>query len=339
VGPVHRFAVVAVVTLGVSLLAGACSDSPTAPGATTSGSNTVTTGPTGGSNAAPTPVHVVLFTHIEDNKPAGTLGSAESRASYLKLRSDLISMGESARRNGVAWVLQADWKFLEAARLFEDESTTASTGGLNLLRYLRDTLGAAIDPHSHESTVYNYTDVAYLLDLLGVGGSTVVGGHIWDPSLPQFAEWDRFRVPVSGRKYPQASWRGDILMGAATPGHVNDPIVSGVWRPRNRGSYFTDDPMGNIVSIGGFKGDVAGVSELWNLGRAGTIAATCILSSTYHITSASIATPGKLAEVERDVIAPLVSLRSAGQVVLTDFTSLVSTWRNQYSATGCVYQQ
>ena len=133
--------------------------------------------------------------------------------------------------------------------------------------------------------------------------------------------------------------RGDILMGAATPNHVNDPIVSGVWRPRNRGSYFTDDPMGNIVSVGGFKGDIAGVSELWNLGKAGTIAANCILTSTYHITSASIATPGKLAEVERDVIAPLVSLRSAGQVVLTDFTSLVSTWRNQYSATGCLYQQ
>ncbi len=338
-GSFLRIGTVLVFAAASGVLTAACSRSPTAPVTATDAPATVTSGPAGGSNASPNPVHVVLFTHIEDNKPAGVLGSAESRASYLKLRSDLINMGESARRNGVAWVLQADWKFLEAARLFEDESTTASTGGHNLLRYLRDTLGAVIDPHSHESVAYNYTDVAYLLDLLGVGGSTVVGGHIWDPSLPQFAEWDRFRVPVSGRTYPQASWRGDILMGAATPNHVNDPTVSGVWRPRNRGSFFTDDPMGNIVSVGGFKGDIAGVSELWNLGKAGTIAASCILTSTYHITSASIATPGKLAEVERDVIAPLVSLRSAGQVVLTDFTSLVSTWRNQYSATGCLYQQ
>jgi hypothetical protein len=339
VGSFLRIGTVLVLAAASGVPAAACSNSPTAPGTATDAPVTVTSGPSGGPNASPNPVHVVLFTHIEDNKPAGVLGSADSRASYLKLRSDLINMGESARRNGVAWVLQADWKFLEAARLFEDESTTTSTGGLNLLRYLRDTLGAVIDPHSHESVAYNYTDVAYLLDLLGVGGSTVVGGHIWDPSLPQFAEWDRFRVPVSGRKYPQASWRGDILMGAATPNHVNDPTISGLWRPRNRASFFTDDPMGNIVSVGGFKGDIAGVSELWNLGRAGTIAANCILTSTYHITSASIATPGKLAEVERDVITPLVSLRSAGQVVLTDFTSLVSTWRNQYSATGCVYQQ
>lgn len=338
-GRFHRFGTVLVIAVASSLWLAACSGSPTAPGTPAGSTVTVTPGPAGGPNPSPNPVYVVLFTHIEDNKPAGVLGSAESRASYLKLRSDLITMAETARRSGAAWVLQADWKFLEAARLFEDDATTASTGGRNILRYLRDSLGAVIDPHSHETAAYNYTDVAYLLDLLGAGGSTVVGGHIWDPSLPQFAEWDRFRVPAAGRKYPQASWRGDILMGAATPNHVNDPTVSGVWRPRNRGSYFTDDPTGNIVSIGGFKGDVAGVSELWNLGKAGTIAANCILTSTYHITSADFATPSRLAAVERDVIAPLLSLRSAGQVVLTDFTSLVSTWRSQYTATGCVYQQ
>ncbi|MCC7184728.1 MAG: hypothetical protein IT185_00700 [Acidobacteria bacterium] len=314
----------------------ACSGSPTSPGTSTSVPVTVVQDPVG---STPSPVYVVLFTHIEDNKPAGALGSTESRASYLKLRGDLITMGETARRSGVAWVLQPDWKILEAARRYEDESTMASTGGRNILRYLRDTLGAVIDPHSHETTAYNYTDVAHLLDLLGVGGSTVVGGHIWDPSLPQFAEWDRFRAPVAGRMFPQASWRGDILMGAATPNHVNDPTVSGVWRPRNRGSYFTDDPTGNIVSIGGFTGDVAGVSELWNLGKAGTIGAGCMLTATYHITSADFATPARLADVERHVIAPLVSLRSAGQVVLTDFTSLVSTWRTEYNAKGCLYQQ
>lgn len=336
-GRFHRFGAVLVVAVVSSVWLGACSGSPTAPGGS-SGSNG-TSSPSGGTTTTPNPVYVVLFTHIEDNTPTGTLGSAQSRAAYLDWRNDLIAMAELARRTGVPWVLQPDWKFLEAALLFEDSATTASTGGRNLLRYLKDSLGVIIDPHSHENGGYNYTDVAYLLDQLGVGGSTVIGGHIWDPSLPQFAEWDRYRSAVAGRKYPHYSWRGDILTGAGTPNHTNDPVVSGVWRPRNRSNFFTDDPAGNIVSIGPFSRDVAGVSTLWNLGKAGTIASSCILTSSYHVRPADITNASALAGVERDVIAPLVSLRTAGQVVLTDFTSLVSTWRSQYSATGCVYQQ
>lgn len=47
---------------------------------------------------------------------------------------------------------------------------TATTGGRNFLVVLRDDYGVAIDPHSHENGGYNYADVAWLLDDLGVGG-------------------------------------------------------------------------------------------------------------------------------------------------------------------------
>jgi hypothetical protein len=143
------------------------------------------------------PVYVVLFTHIEDNTPSGTLDTAVNRNKYLKWRTHLITMAELAQRYGMTWVLQPDWKFLEAARTYENASVMSTTGGKNILRYLRDQFDVVIDPHSHENGGYNYTDVAYLLHGLGVGGSTVIGGHIWDPSLPQFSHWDRFRVPVS----------------------------------------------------------------------------------------------------------------------------------------------
>ena len=188
--------------------------------------------------AEPPPVYEVLFTHIEDNTPAGTLGSAQSRQNYLLFRSKLISMANLARDSGVPWSLQPDWKFLEAALLFEDATLTQNTNNKNLLRYLKEDLAVVIDPHSHENGGYNYTDVAHLLDSLGVGSTTVIGGHIWDPTLPQFQEWDRFRVHVEGEKYPGALWRGDILMGSGTPNHVNDPVVSGVWKPRDRDHYF-----------------------------------------------------------------------------------------------------
>ena len=43
--------------------------------------------------------------------------------------------------------------------------------------------------------------------------------------------------------------------------------------------------------------------------------------------------------LERDVLTPLASLKSAGQVEVTDFTNLVATWRTKFAAKACVYRQ
>jgi len=284
------------------------------------------------------PVYVVLFTHIEDNTPAGTLGTPVCRTNYLNLRAKLIEMAVLAGRYGARWSFEPDWKFLEAALLYEDEAIMASTGGKNILRYLRDSLGAAVDPHSHENGGYNYTDVAYLLELLGVAGSTVIGGHIWDPALPQFQEWDRFRAPVFGTRYPLATWRGDILMGSGTPNHVNDPIVSGVWRPKDRNHYWEDDPAGNIACVGAWRGDIAGILELVARYGTGQTNADCVLTASYHIKPADITSSGGLATIESSVIIPLASLRDSGEVVLTDFTALVKTWKEQFGGRACIYR-
>ena len=175
------------------------------------------------------PVQVVLFTHIEDQPPIGVIGSAAARTSYLAHRSSLLQMAALTGRYRVRWSLQPDWKFLLAALQSEDVTTRATTGGLNVLRYLRDSLNVAIDAHSHEGSGYNYTDVAHLLDSLGVGGTTVIGGHIWDPSLPQFSAWDRFRVPVRGAQYPLALWRDRPV--ATTISSTTQPATSPVLAP------------------------------------------------------------------------------------------------------------
>ncbi|MCC7537017.1 MAG: hypothetical protein IT379_12425 [Deltaproteobacteria bacterium] len=283
-------------------------------------------------------VHVVLFTHIEDNTPAGMLGSAMSRTAYTRLRARLVEMAELAARYGLPWVLQPDWRFLEAALLYEDAATTADTGGRNLFVHLRDELGVAIDPHSHENGGYNYTDVAYLLERLGVGGSTVIGGHIWDPALPQFQQWDRFRAPVAGERYPEASWRGDILIGAGTPMHVNDPLASGVWRPRDRDRFFDDDPAGNVVAVGAWTRNLEGVRELVALHEDGTVAPEQLLTASWNIGPSTLTSPTGLADVEAQVLLPLAALRDEGAVVVTDFTTLVDTWRRDYGARSSLYR-
>ncbi len=283
-------------------------------------------------------VHVVLFTHIEDNTPGGTLGSAQSRSSYATLRGKLLELAARARAQGLSWVLQPDWKILEAARMYEDTTMTSNTAGKNFLRYLHDDLGVTIDPHSHENGGYNYADVAHLLDLLGVGGSTVIGGHIWDPSLPEFSEWDRFRVPLAGSHFPAASWRGDLLIGAGTPNHVNDPLVSGVWRPLDRAHYFDDAPTGNIVAVGAWHDDVAGVQELVNAYAAGTVAAGDMLTASWNINPSSITAAGGIDQIDSTVFSPIASLRDEGKIFVGDFRAVVTDWKTTYGGRAALYR-
>jgi hypothetical protein len=285
----------------------------------------------------PPPVHVTIFTHIEDNTPSGDLSLPQARLQYVRLRSSLLEMGRLAKRHAITWVFQPDWKVLLAALRYEDSVTVLSTSGKNLLRYLKEDLGVPIDPHSHEQQGYNYTDVAHLLDSLGVGGSTVIGGHIWDASLPSFQKWDRFRVPVRGTTFPWALWRGDILMGSGTPNHVNDPVVSGVWRPKDRTNYFTDDPGGNIRCIGQYSRGVAGIGELIALYRSRTVPPTCMLTAALHILPAQITAPGGLQSIEDSIIAPLAAMRDAGDIVVTDFTSLIEEWESRFNENACVF--
>ncbi len=141
---------------------------------------------------------------------------------------------------------------------------------------------------------------------------------------------------MAGERYPSASWRGDILMGSGTPNHTNDPIVSGIWRPTDPWNYWADDPTGNIVAVGAYKGDVASIGELTSLYRSGEVATSCLLTSTYHITPSTLSSSASLAALERDVLTPLQNLRDRGEVEITNFTSLVATWRTQYAGKACI---
>lgn len=293
----------------------------------------------------PPPVYVVLFTHIEDNCPAGTLGSEESRQNYFIWRQTLIATAELFRKNELQWVFEPDWTFLLAGLEYETDSVTTSTNGKNLFRHLKEDLGVAIDPHSHENGGYSYTDVAHLLDSLGVGGSTVMGGHIWDPTLPQFQDWDRFRVPVRGSVYPRAVWRGDILMGHGTPNHVNDPHVSGVWRPKDRDHFFEHDPAGNIVAVGQCKesrDDTYGsviryLNELTGLYASGTVPAGTMLTLTTHLSPGELNAPHSFRMIEDSILVPLARLQTQGKAKVTDFTTLVMDWENDFGSDSFIY--
>lgn len=281
-------------------------------------------------------VYFVLFTHIEDNTPAAEIGSEEARAQYTLVRNRLIEVAKLAKINGIKWSFQPDWKILLAILAYDDTVLTKNSDGKNVLQYIRDEYGAIIDPHSHEKQGYNYTDVAHLLDSLGVGGSTVIGGHVWDPSLPQFQDWDRFRVPVKGSKYPWAVWRGDILMGSGTPNHVNDPIISGVWQPLDKDNYFVHHPDGNIACVGQYKGTIGCAGELYDLWQGGAVGNECMMTVSYHLKPADITKQNGLKDIEDNVLAPLKELQDSGKIITTGFTELVAEWKGKYGAVACL---
>lgn len=277
-------------------------------------------------------VFVTLFTHIEDNTPPGPIGSPPNREFYLGLRARLIEVAQRAQALGLPFVLQPDWKILEASLQYEDGSLLDSSNGKNLYRYLHEDLGVTIDPHSHENGGYNYSDVAFLLEQLGVGGSTVIGGHIWDPSLASFQDWDRFRAPQPGLRNPSFLWRGDVLIGAATPNHVNDPLASGVWRPLDRDHFFIDDPAGNIVSVGAWANGIDGVEELVALYASGAVPPTTLLTAHWNINPTEYNIPGGAEAVAAAHFEPVAALVQQGGVRVVDFQTLVATWTSEYDA-------
>ncbi len=305
----------------------------------------VVIGPAATEAQTPPPVYVVLFTHIEDNCPPEPLGSPQSKQNYFSWRNKTMAVANLFLKHHVKWVFEPDWTFLVAALMYETDSVIATTNYKNLLRYLKEDLQVTIDPHSHEHRGYNYTDVAHLLDSLGVGGSTVIGGHVWDPDLPQFQNWDRFREPVSGSKFPWARWQGDILMGSATPGHTNDPQVSGVWRPRDKYHFFEDDPVGNIINVGQYRetesGDYASfinhVVELMTLYTSHIVPTNSMLTISTHLSPTEISALQGLRAIENSLLLPLVELQRQGKVKITDFTSLVADWKTFFGAQAFIH--
>ncbi|MGC6513189.1 MAG: hypothetical protein ACON4N_01745 [Myxococcota bacterium] len=309
--------------------------------------DTVVDGDTDGSDRPP--VHVVVMTHIEDTTPGGSLEAPGARPQYLEVRSALLQTAALMQGEGLTWVLQPDWKVLEAALLFEDKALMSNTGGMNVFAHLHDALGVRLDPHSHETQGYNYTDVAHLLDVLGAGGSTVMGGHIWDPELDLFQRWDRYRAPEAGGRYPKATWQAEILIGAGTPNHTNDPLVSGLWRPQDRDHFFEHDEGANLISIGSgirlYDVDrddrpaafVEAVTALVADQAEGATPAGQVVTAYLNVGYEYLRTAASREDLQTEMLAPLAALQASGDIVVTDFQDIATVWQ-AHGAAGELYE-
>ena len=269
-------------------------------------------------------VYVTLAMHNEDNFPA-------NQQVYLTSRNNLIEFGKMLQRYNVPFNWESDWRFLNGVLQWDTPAVMASTNGKNIVRYLKEDLGISIDPHSHENQGYNYADVAHLIDSLGVQPTNVVGGHIWDPNERLYQNWERFKQPLKGSRFPWSQWKGDILMGSATGLHRNDPEPTGVWRPKGKYDFWSDDPASTVHGIGQHQGSVAGIQDLVNLYKTGVVTPEKILTATIVIGQATL-TPQDISNYETATLKPLLEMQARGEIKIVTFGQLLDEWKTKYKS-------
>jgi len=279
-------------------------------------------------------VYVVLFMHNEDTA-LGDFNDPGTPAKYQRNREMLVEMGQFLHNNNVPFDWESDWKFLQGVLKYETPELEATTNNKNLVRYLSEDLGITVDPHSHEHYGYNYADVACLIDSLGVPPTDIIGGHIWDPYNEKYANWERFRQPLQGSQYPHYTWSGRVLIGSGTPNHTYDPQPSGLWRPTDKYHYWQDDPDGNVLCVGQYTGDLAGVQELVQLYRTDAIPADQILTCTIHTPQSFY--PDFMNDFEQNLIEPLLELQNNGDIRLVSFVELADIWETEFGGRAHIY--
>jgi len=283
-------------------------------------------------------VYVALFMHNEDyfHQHYPDFSLEENRDYYIENRNQLLHFCEMIHENNIPFNWETDWNFLYGVLKWESPEVTYNTGGKNIVKYLYEDLNISVDPHSHENVGHNYADVAFLIDSLGVEPTKVIGGHIWDPYDSKYQDWERFKLPLRGLKFPQAEWKGDILMGHGTPKHVNDPLPSGVWKPKGKYEFWTNDSAGNIYAVGQYKSSIKGIHELLELYDNGTVPTEKLLTTTIGINQYEL-DANYIGWYEQTIVKPLLALQDSEQVRILLFEQLIDEWKAHYDSTGYIY--
>ncbi len=287
----------------------------------------------------PFPIYVTVVMHTED--PPTNPDFTRDHDTYILWRDALVEFAELLHSFGAAFDYQCEWTFPAASVMFDHSDVMENTAGLNVLKYLHDVLGVSIDPHSHER-IYNYADVAELIRRAGVEPSEVVGGFLyWPPDNRQ--GWEKFREPLRGRMFPEATWTGRILWGAATAGHKGpDLFASGVWRPKDRYHFTAHDPESPLIYIGSYRRTTmraGGLFELVDLAKRGELDPEGMYTVSIFVAHGVVARGGRefLERFAAQVLDPIRDLEGKGLVRWATLPEIARIWIEEYGERPTIY--
>lgn len=271
-------------------------------------------------------LHLTVVLHNEE-PGGGRPDYTADRNFYLQNRQLVKLLAETITSKGATFNFQSDWNYLKAVAMFDTGSVTSNTAGKNIVRWMHENLGIEIDPHAHE-TQYNYADVAYLIEQLGVAPSKNVGGFLYYPF--NNAGWEKHINGLQGKVYPTYFWRADNLWGAATLYHQGpDDRSYGIWRPKDRYNFYQHDSTQRLLNIGGGCGDYQGVwkiLEYISSGRApaeGFYTANVMMIQDW-MTESSIQELGNF-------IDSLSGYVTQGRIQWRTLTQMSQLWKSEYN--------
>ncbi|MBZ0204457.1 MAG: T9SS type A sorting domain-containing protein [Ignavibacteria bacterium] len=278
------------------------------------------------------PVYMTLVSHNEDNSPWTTYNF------YKPKRDLLVQIADIVQSKGAVWSFQSDWKFLLGVIQFDTGSVVSNTNGKNLIRWMVEDKGVICDPHSHEANGYNYADVAYLHQQLGITPTKVVGGFLYDTVI-NGNNWENLENGIYGRVYTSYFWKPDILWGSGTPLHVNDPYPLGAWKPQSMANYYYHDSSKHLVVLGhGCENQIEDTSNITyntetirnivNQLNSGGLPDTGFYPA-FSIFSVGDLNASRVTKISQfiDSIAPMIN---QGRVIWKSLTDIYTIWNTTY---------
>ncbi len=285
-----------------------------------------TSGSTNATSTTQPVIYVSIASHSEDPHNQGTPNFITDESAFNAERSEVIAFAQMLKDHGAKYNYQSDWNFLNGIIAYDKGDS--DTNNKNLLRYLSEDLGVEIDPHSHENDGYNFVDVAYLMNQLGIVPSNVVGGFIAGPG--EDSQWSYFSSLTQGKKYPSYQWTPKILWGGGTSLHQNekDFWISGVWTPQDATHYDVNDATGTLPAIGSYGGGWEGLDQLLSLQsqgklEAGKIYTVTIMNDQLDLSDATISAFENRLEQYTDETA-------SGRIIWSTLMDAYNAWTTMY---------
>ncbi len=283
-----------------------------------------------GASAPPARLYVTFVSHNEDNCPL--FDSPNFSSAYKANRDATVAVANAVVAAGLAWNFESDWTYLLKVPEEDARAGQQNTNGKNIIEWLATSAPhhLEVDAHSHEHGGYNYADVVKLLIDLGAPDTKIVGGFIASPDSEE--DWTRLRQPLTGKKTGFV-WTPQILWGGASPGHVADLNVSGVWRPKDGAQFLIDDPAGNLTSVGTWWDSeplkLDGLTDIASRVAAGEFPPGTMLTAAVRLGHCTLARDLDVALADVAAVAALVA---EGKAVPATLSDIVATWRSTYGS-------
>ena len=287
-------------------------------------------GANGVAQDVPARLYVTFVSHNEDNCPF--FDAPDFSSEYKANRDATVAVANAVVAAGLAWNFESDWTYLLKVSEEDEGAGQENTGGKNIIEWLATSAPhrLEVDAHSHEHRGYNYADVVKLLLDLGAPDTKIVGGFIATPEGE--ADWARLREPLTGAKTGFV-WTPQILWGGASHDHLIDLNLSGVWRPKDAANFLSDDPAGNLTSVGTWWDSgpfqLDGLNEIVARVAAGEFAPGTILTTAVRIGHCTMARDLDVALAD---VAAVASFVAAGKAVPATLTDIVAIWRDAYGS-------